>query len=538
MKLNRFPKLLSEIIRPTAIRARGIDWLLLFVAAAVVLLLIPLEGLARVGGGGSYSGGGGGGSSGGGGGDGGAIIGIVRMLVWLTVEYPAVGVPVDVVVVVFVVYRFAKRGSRSSESFSSTSVDASTAAMAFPLGLENAGTRPETLFREFAQLRKFDPNFSEIVFTDFCYALYGKAHDARGHGANALDQFSPYLSEAARKSLLQRNPTGLKEVKGIIIGGMRIADLGGLETPTVNITLFFETNYTEVVSANGDRPAEMSYYVRERWHLERKRDVLSPPPSQATALHCPKCGAPLQKDTVGACAFCGTKVESGEFQWYVRGIGLLSTEAKGPLLTSDVPEVGTDLPSVVQPGFRDIRIEFEKNNPTFSWGEFQARARFIFDELQTAWSTLNWERARPHETDNLFQMHQYWIDAYKRQHLRNALDQSRITALQPVKIQEDAFYNSITLRIGAQGFDYTVDERGNVVSGSKSKLRSWSEYWTFIRSRKAKPMPANANLNCPNCGAPLRVNNAGVCEFCGGKITSGEFDWVLSRIEQDESYAG
>jgi hypothetical protein len=537
MKLNRFPKLLYEImLRPTAIRARRIDWLLLFVAAAVVLLLIPLEGLARVGGGGSYSGGGGGGSSGGGG-DGGAIIGIVRMLVWLTVEYPVVGVPVDIVVVVFVVYRFAKRGSRSSESFSSTSV-ASTAAMAFPLGLDSVGTRPETLFREFAQLRKFDPNFSEIVFTDFCYALYGKAHDARGHGANALDQFSPYLSEAARKSLLQRNPKGLKEVKGIIIGGMRIADMGGLETPTVNITLFFETNYTEVVSANGDRPAEMSYYVRERWHLERKRDVLSPPPAQATALHCPKCGAPLQKDTVGACAFCGTKVESGEFQWYVRGIALLSTEAKGPLLTSDVPEVGTDLPSVVQPGFRDIRIEFEKNNPTFSWGEFQARARLIFDELQTAWSTLNWERARPHETDNLFQMHQYWIDAYKRQHLRNALDQSRITALQPVKIQEDAFYNSITLRIGAQGFDYTVDERGNVVSGSKSKLRSWSEYWTFIRSRKAKPMPASANLNCPNCGAPLRVNSAGVCEFCGGKITSGEFDWVLSRIEQDESYAG
>src|SRR4029450_14113567 len=109
MKLNRFPKLLSALkLKPPAIRARGIDWLLLFVAAAAVLLMIPLEGLARVGGGGSYSGGGGrGGSSGGG--DGGAIIGIVRMLVWLTVEYPAVGIPVDVLVVSFVVYRFARR---------------------------------------------------------------------------------------------------------------------------------------------------------------------------------------------------------------------------------------------------------------------------------------------------------------------------------------------------------------------------------------------------------------------------------------------
>jgi hypothetical protein len=528
--------LYGMVRRATACRAFTVGFLFL-AAVAAAALLFPSEVLARVGGGGSYGGGGSHGG-GGGGGDGGAIIGIVRILIWLTVEYPAVGVPVDIAVVGVVVYRLARGGKKVSETFSSAPLETSTESLEFPLGLDTAAPRPASLNREFAQLRKFDPNFSEIVFSDFCYALYAKAHDARGHGQNVLDRFSPYLSEAARKALLQRNPKGLKEVKGIIIGAMRIAELGGLETPIVNITLLFETNYTEVVSANGGSPTEMAYYVRERWHLERKRDVLSPAPSKATALHCPKCGAPLQKNTVGACAFCGTKVESGEFQWYVRGIALLSSEAKGPLLTSDVPEVGTDLPSVVQPGFRDVRVEFEKNNPSFSWGEFQARARLIFDELQAAWSTLNWERARPHETDNLFQMHQYWIDAYKRQHLRNALDQCRITGLQPVKIKEDAFYNSITLRIGAQGFDYTVDERGNVVSGSKTKLRYWSEYWTFIRNRQAKAMPATANLNCPNCGAPLKVNNAGVCEFCGGKITSGEFDWVLSKIEQDEAYAG
>jgi endogenous inhibitor of DNA gyrase (YacG/DUF329 family) len=508
----------------------------LWLAAVICLALFPVEALARVGGGSSYGGGSHGG--GGGGGDGGAIIGIVRILLWLTIEYPAIGVPVDIVVVGAVVYRLGWGGRKASETFSSARLETSTGSIMSPLGLDTAGPAPESFNRGFAQLRKFDPNFSEIVFTDFCYALYGKAHDARGHGPNTLDQFSPYLSEAARKSLLQRNVSGLREVKGIIIGGMTVADLRGLEAPIVHITLSFEANYTEVVSTNNGPAKEMTYYVRERWQLERKRDVQSLPPAQATALHCPKCGAPLQKNTVGACAFCGTRIESGEFQWYVRGIGLLESEAKGPLLTSDVPEVGTELPSVIQPGFAEIRQKFEKNNPTFSWGEFQARVKLIFDELQIAWSTLNWERARPHETDNLFQMHQYWIDAYKRQHLRNALDQYRVTAMQPVKIKEDQFYISITLRIGAQGYDYTVEESGTVVSGSKSKLRFWSEYWTFIRSRNAKPIPTTTALNCPNCGAPLKVNNAGICEFCGGKITSGEFDWVLSKIEQDESYAG
>jgi ribosomal protein L24E len=313
---------------------------------------------------------------------------------------------------------------------------------------------------------------------------------------------------------------------------MQVIGVQGLATPMVYVTLEFETNYTEVT----DR--QTSYYARERWVLERKRDVLSPTPEQAKALHCPRCGAALQKDTVGACAFCGTKIESGEFQWYVRSISTLQREAKGPLLTSDVPEVGTDYPTITQPNFPAVRAAFEENNPAFSWSDFQARARLIFNELQEAWSMLNWERARPHETDNIFQMHRYWIDAYQRQGLRNALEQHKIIAMQPVKIKLDAFYNAITLRIFAEGYDYTVDKDRRVVAGSKKNLRRWSEYWTFIRNSKAAPAPARADLNCPNCGAPLKVNATGICEFCGGKITSGDFDWVLSKIEQDESYSG
>ncbi len=499
-------------------------------AGAVVITLLPAEALARVGGGQSY---GGGGSHGGGAG---AIIWLifqlVRLLLYLTIEFPIIGIPLDLIVIGGVAYYFVRRNrTTESEIMSVASSGAGT-------GVVTAASDGQAATRGFDQLRRFDPNFSDIIFTDFCYALYGKAHDARGHSADALDLFSPYLSEAARGSLMQRNPADLQEVKGIIVGAMQVAEVSGLDTPLVRISVMFETNYTEVVKQNTGAVGEMSYYVRERWDLERKRDVLSPPPAQATALHCPRCGAPLQKDSVGACAFCLTKIDSGEFQWYVRSIALLSREARGPLLTETVPEVGTDYPSVIQPGFENVRAEFESNNPGFAWGEFEARARLIFDELQAAWSTLNWERARPHETDNIFQMHQYWIDAYKRQHLRNALDQCKITAMQPVKIKEDAFYNAITLRIWAEGYDYTVDSGDNVVSGSKSSLRHWSEYWTFIRNRQAKPAPARADLNCPNCGAPLKVNATGVCEFCGGKITSGDFDWVLSKIEQDESYAG
>ena len=488
--------------------------------ALIVVCLFAPDALARVGGGQSY-----GGRSGGGGGGGGAglIIWLLLRLLLLTFEYPVIGIPLDIVIVGLIAYVYFKKDKTAPSVCSADAVGA-------------ISPTHQSFAQEFNQLRRFDPNFSEITFTDFCYALYARAHDARGRGK--LDELSPYLSENARNALIQRNPPNLQAVTGIIVGSMQVAGVQGLASPVVMISVEFETNYTELVGAEGQTPGAMSYYVVERWVLERKRDVLSPPPAQATALHCPRCGAALMKDSTGACAFCGVRIESGEFQWFVRGVMLVSSEERGPLLTSDVPEVGTNYPSVVQPNFENVGAYFQQNNPSFNWQEFEARVRLIFNELQLAWSTLEWERARPHETDNIFQMHQYWIEAYKRQGLRNALDNFRITAMQPVKIKEDAFYNSITMRIWAEGNDYTIDVNGKIVSGSNSKIRRWSEYWTFVRNRNAKPAPARADLNCPNCGAPLKVNVTGICEYCRGKITSGEFDWVLSKIEQDESYAG
>src|SRR5216684_2622690 len=222
-------------------------------------LLVPGEVFARVGGGQSY--GGGGSHGGGGGGGGGAIIWllfqIVRMLVYLTIEYPAIGIPLDLIVIAAIISYFVRGQRRSSQAFSSVSIEASPTATA-------AGGRPEVIARGFDRLRKFDPNFSEIVFTDFCYALYAKAHDARGHGAATLDLFSPYLSEFARASLLQCNTPGLQEVKGIIIGAMPVVNVRGLETPVVQISVMFEANYTEVVKVDKSAATEMTYYVRER----------------------------------------------------------------------------------------------------------------------------------------------------------------------------------------------------------------------------------------------------------------------------------
>src|ERR1043166_6442751 len=260
--------------------------LVVMCAGVLVMLAATVDVDARVGGGQSYGGGGG---HGGGGGGGAGALGflLVRFLIWLTVEYPAIGIPVDIIVIALVIYWFAKP-SKKSLSITSTSITA-------PDSVATVAQQQQGVQRSFNQLRRFDPNFSEIIFTDFCYALYGKAHDARGHGRKAVDDLSPYLSDAARSSLLQLNSPNLKAVQGIIVGAMNVANVRGLDQPMVNVTIEFDANYTEFTPREGDPRGEMAYYVRERWVLERKRDVLSPTPETATALHCPRCGAALDR---------------------------------------------------------------------------------------------------------------------------------------------------------------------------------------------------------------------------------------------------
>jgi hypothetical protein len=75
------------------------------------------------------------------------------------------------------------------------------------------------------------------------------------------------------------------------------------------------------------------------------------------------------------------------------------------------------------------------------------------------------------------------------------------------------------------------------VAGNPQSDRYYSEYWTFVRGAGVRGAP-RSDKNCPNCAAPLDTNMAGECTYCGAKVTSGEFDWVLSKIEQDEAYTG
>ena len=169
---------------------------------------------------------------------------------------------------------------------------------------------------------------------------------------------------------------------------------------------------------------------------------------------------------------------------------------------------------------------------------FQQTVTTAFMAMQEAWSALKWEKARPYQTDRLYQSNRFWIENYRRSGYRNHLADIHIDRIQPVKITLDAYYEAITVRIYARMLDWTTDADGKLIGGSDKQPKIFSEYWTFVRSATQASEGWDGS-SCPSCGAPLdKISASGVCGYCDTKISSGQFSWVVSAITQDESYAG
>ncbi len=482
--------------------------------AGAVILLASDPALARVGGGSSYSGGSsswGGGSSYSGGG---SADGLISLLIWLLMSNPVIGIPVLIIVVVVALIK--KSRSSGSQVYRTHQPQAYRPPPAF---------RPEVV-------RRVDANFSEPAFLDFAQLLYARVHQERAAGN--LSVLSAYLSSQVSSELQERSE-GVDRIHDVIFGATRIEAFritGGF----LELSVFFETNMTEQRSGSSTQ-----ILLEERWRFRKRQGALSPAPKDLLAMSCPGCGNPVETRPNGTCVHCDSPVGAGQMLWQVSHISVSSSSPvkPPPLSLGSGAERGTDFPTVFDPAYGAQLRAFRSRHPEFSMQKFKDRVTETFMALQSAWTTQRWQDARPYETDHLYQTHRYWMERYSRFKLRNILEQVRVIDVVPVKITSDAFYEALTVRIKASMIDYTLDSRGKVVGGDKNRPRTFTEYWTFIRSAGQSTAPRQKANTCPSCGAPLdNVSQTGICGYCDAKITGGDFDWVLSSIEQDESYRG
>jgi hypothetical protein len=371
-------------------------------------------------------------------------------------------------------------------------------------------------------LRQRDPGFSSAVFEDFVFELYASAH--RGRGDRKLLALQAYLSPVA---LGQLGARGLAPQQ-VVIGTLRLernwVQPPGREQMMVRI---------EATHIGAAAPV----FAVEHWMFSRGLGAKSRPPGRTRTWQCPNCGAPWVPSPTRSCAHCGQAVEVGRFDWCVEQIWIESETGALASLTGTVPEYGNDLPTVVHPAAHALMAQITRDDPQVTFETLRPRILLIFQQLNTAWNARDLAPVRGLVTQSLRNYLDYWLREYARQGLRNTLDGAEVVDLHIAKITRDLYYDAIIVRVFATGRDSTSDANNRVVGGSTTRPRTYTEYWTFLRS-SARRGPVTVTPSCPNCGAPLAISDIGDCTHCGVAVENGSVDWTLSKIEQDDSYTG
>jgi hypothetical protein len=493
-------------------RLRARPWrLALRLAAALPLLLAAGAALARAGGGHSYSGGSshGGGSSGGGGdGDGG---GLVVLLFELVFRYPQIGVPL--LIVVAVVYFRARSSAGARGGFSTGAADALGRAAS-----EHAAGRAGMGGYQLEALRRDDPDFSEPLFLDFAAALV-----ARGVGAVGTPRLGDLERYLAGPRALAAFGTG--PWQGVVVGEVRLR----------SVEVGPKGSRLTVDGALGASGPSGGRWWRAAFGFVRRPGVRSKGPGEITKLACPACGGGAERKEDGSCRYCGQRPAPGEAAWALALVELLEEEARPPVaLGGYAEERGNELPTVRSPTLQADLAAVGQRLGGLDWAKAAARFGQLFTALQHAWGERDLAAIRPLTTDAVFATWRFWVEAYRAAGLRNRLEQVQVARLEPARATLDRWYAAVTVRIFATAVDQTVDDGGRVVDGRPAP-RAFTEYWTFVRTLSAE-RPEGAT--CPGCGASLPAGQSGQCPYCGSLVGAPAFDWILSRIDQDEDYTG
>jgi predicted lipid-binding transport protein (Tim44 family) len=398
-----------------------------------------------------------------------------------------------------------------------------------------AGGPSPAVMEGLARIRQADPAFDPETFlqrAEMAFFMVKQAFQARNVHLGRAFLASPLYEEWKAEVDQLRSQGRHWLLENLNVRGMHVpvAEHGADgDTVVVHFDLVSANKLLDDHDGHVITGAQDDMRYGERWTFQRGAEAKTVASGGVTASKCPNCGGLLKLNDDGKCDYCGADIASGAYDWTVTAV------QNAPFIGANTAEAFGATPLSPSEGMAQIR----SSDPSFDPEDFDRRAGQAFFALQKAWQDRDLELARPFMSPGLYMSWSAQVQQLVDLHKRNILEGLRIDSLVPVKVVHGSAFDDVTVRVTATCADYEVDERTNrVIFGSRTPS-SFTEYWTFQRSVDARTTDKRIlDKVCPNCGAPLQINQIGECHYCNAAVTSGRFDWVLSRIEQEEDYSG
>ena len=177
-------------------------------------------------------------------------------------------------------------------------------------------------------------------------------------------------------------------------------------------------------------------------------------------------------------------------------------------------------------------------NPGFDIEAFKQKVGEAFLKIQEAWTAQDLSGVRRFISDGIYQRFATQFRMMGQLKQRNVLGNISILNIHPVAATKDGEYDVIQVFIRAAMSDSFVCDLDHSLDTESNE--TFIEYWSFIR--KQQPLKDDSDMyhkqSCPSCGAPLPddMGELCCCEYCKVVVNSGEFDWILAEITQEQDY--
>ncbi len=208
--------------------------------------------------------------------------------------------------------------------------------------------------------------------------------------------------------------------------------------------------------------------------------------------------------------------------------GILSNKRKSQ--SSSAPGATRTAASMLTP------IEqYKERDPNFSPEDFKEWLQNLYFKMQDCCTKRDVEPIRPYFADSLYQQFNRQMIQLKSLNRTNHVERIAVLSVELKGFYEDKGEDVIVAELYTRITDYTTDDAtGKVVAGSKDHEKFMTYEYSLSRpiGKTTEAFePGVTERHCPNCGAPLSVNESIKCPFCDSVLSFGDHDWTVYAIK-------
>ena len=176
-----------------------------------------------------------------------------------------------------------------------------------------------------------------------------------------------------------------------------------------------------------------------------------------------------------------------------------------------------------------------ERDPNFSPEDLKEWLQNLYIKMQDCCTNRDVEPIRPYFADALWQQFDRQMKQLKAMHRTNRVERVAVLSVDLRGCYQDKNEDVIIAEIYARITDYTVDdETGKVILGSKTQEKFMT--YEYALSRPIGKMTEAyregvTDRHCPNCGAPLSVNESIKCPYCDSVLSFSDHDWTVYSIK-------